>query len=130
METPQPPSDKELQEPIGERGDEAYQTLANEASRRVWTVLSNLIEVRSRPTKGVLVGEEVQCIFMGAISGIAMIAARMDIQAPEGAEIPGEVALLNDLGNQFMNTIGQMRESDPVAKAMWETRQAAGTQAS
>lgn len=124
-QTPLPQAtEKDLQEPISERGDAAYQTLANEAARRVWTVLTNLIELRSRKSRGVLQGEEVTAVFMGAASGIAMIAARMDVRAPAGAEVPGEIALLNDIGGQFLNTIEQMRETDPIAKSVYATREA------
>lgn len=121
MSEPEPPSDTVLQEPIKERDDAAYQTFANEAARRVWTVLQNLIEVRSRKTKGQMEGLGVEALFMGAATGVAMIAARMDIAGGD-ERTPPEVALLNDMGNQFLHTIEQMRAQDPIAKTLYDTR--------
>lgn len=123
------PTEKELQAPITDRGDEAYQVLANEAGRRVHTVLQNLIEVRSRKTKGVLEGIEVIAILMGSITGLAALVSRMDLTA-ENAEPdapPPEIMLLNDLANQFLNALQQYRETDPVARAMAVTSVPEGT---
>jgi hypothetical protein len=123
MTEPAPPSEQDLQKPINERGDDAYQVLANEAGRRVWTVLQNLTEVRarvSRQVEGKLEGEEITAILMGAMSGIACLVARMDLRLEDGVDAGQDpvILILNDLGNQFISTVEQMRQNDPIAKMM------------
>jgi hypothetical protein len=111
----------DLRQPIITEGDEAYQSLANEAGKRVWTVLQNLIAVRCRNlgTQS-LTGADIRAVLMGAMSGIATQVARMElgVDGDDPDAMPAEILLLNDLGNQFIHTIEQMRQSDPIARMM------------
>lgn len=92
----------------------------NEAAKRIHTVLCNYAETlcRQQGEKGVVTKEDSMALLKGAVSGIAVLVARMALQRnPEAGNDPRppEEYIADQLRVQFIDTFHEVARADAAA---------------